>query len=283
MKTNKPYFTIIIKDNKSGILIDSLKSQSLTNWECFIFGNETDVLKEHIQKDKRFNFINNPRISSQENIKNIINQSNGDYIFILNSSDYFIPYALSIFTQMTESTESEVISYETTFSERVLELPDKEYTCIYRYLVRRKSILEYVFEDLSGFCFRKDFLANADFVEPENLFILKTLISTPAICRTKLVGVIHTESIPNFASVEYKKIIDTYIENKTNIDKHFWKNYFQILIPEMLNDTISQHNSNTLIYCCKKIPFNIIPWKYKFICLLFKLRRFKQNGLIEWQ
>lgn len=283
MKNNQVYFTIIIKDSKSTTLIDSLISQSFTNWECFIIGNNSDIIQEHTKNDNRFNIVTNPIDSTETNIKNIINQANGQYIFVLNSSDYFIPRALSILTQLTEPTEAEIICYETALTEGVQELPDKEYRCIYRYLVRRKSILDYVFSDLSCFCFRKDFLQNANFVFPEDLFVLQSLISTPAICRTKLVAVIHTEPVPNFASAEYKKIIDEYIKNKNNIDKSFWKNYFQILIPQLLKDTVDQHNLNTLIYCCKNIPLKMVPLKYKFIVLLFKARRIKNTGAIEWR
>lgn len=267
--TNK-LFSFIIKDSNYIDCIVSILHQQITNWECFIIGNKHHDIQKIVESDSRFHIVNETNNKSDD-INNAIHQTSGQYIIILNSNDYFVPNALDFINQMIEPTMADIIVYSTLFTEKRPELENITCKCSFRYTVRKEKIMQNMFDSLSEFCFKREFLQSKIYRTPEELFIFNILAKTDAIVKTGLICVLQETRNLDIAAIEYKYLIDNFQENKNSFTKKFWKMYFANIIPRIIDAGIYQHDKSSLKYCAKKIPGTYIPWKYKFLFWFLKI------------
>ena len=256
-------FSFIIKDTKSNNILESMTKQNITNWECFIIG-EPNNAKQFIESDSRFHIINSSGNKSDD-INNAIKQVSGQYVIILNSSDYFIPNAFDYIYEMIEPTDADIIVYSTLFVEKRPELDENKHKYSFSYTVRRQAIMKNMFDSLSEFCFKREFLQSVIYCQPEELFIFNILANTSAIVKSGLICVLEETRNLDIASSEYRLLIDNFNKHKKSFDNKFWKMYFRNIIPRLLDAGVYQHDRFSLKYCAKNIPGKYIPWKYKFM------------------
>jgi len=100
--------------NFIGETLNSVLSQTYTNWECIIVDdgstdNSEEIIKEYIKTDSRFQYYNRPidKIKGPNSCRNYgYKLSKGQYINWFDSDDLFFPEALSIrLTEFDEITD----------------------------------------------------------------------------------------------------------------------------------------------------------------------------------
>lgn len=257
-------FSFIIKESNNTDFIESVLQQPITNWECFIIGEQNPKIKTVVDSDSRFHIISETSNMSDD-INNAIQHVSGQYVIIVNSNDYFIPSALDFINQMIEPTDANIIVYSTLFVEKRPELEPVTHKCSFRYIVRRETIMNNMFDSLSEFCFKREFLQSLKYCKPEELFIFNLLANTDAIVKTGLICVLQETRNLDIAAIEYKNLVDNFQEKQKSFNKKFWKMYFSNLAPRIMDAGVYQHDKNSLKYCAKKTPTKYIPWKYKFM------------------
>ena len=95
--------------------IDSIKAQTLTDWECIIIDdastdNSVEVIKAQIGDDARFKLVVNPEpigISATRNVG--LNAATGEYIAFLDSDDCYFEYFLEMLVTVARQTNVDVV------------------------------------------------------------------------------------------------------------------------------------------------------------------------------
>lgn len=262
-------FSFIVKDSKFHHIIDSLLPQTITDWECFVIDDNSEYIQKIATKDNRFHIVK----KSEDKIKDInsvIHQVSGQYVMILNSNDYFVSNALDFLQQMIIPTMANIVACSSIYSEIIPESLNSNVKYSYRYLIRKATIMNNMFDPLSEFCFKKEYIQKIGFYAPEEVFIFNTLANIDAITKTGLICILQRQNHLDINSTEYKTLIDNFIANKNSFNDYFWKDYFYNVVPRILTASIYQHDKQSIKYCAKKIPMKYIPWKYKFMFMLLK-------------
>ena len=166
---------------------------------------------------------------------------------------------------MIEYTDADIVVYSTLFVEKRPRLDNTKHKYSFRYTVTKQAIMKNMFDSLSEFCFKREFLQSLTYCTPEELFIFNILANTSAIVKTHLICVLAETRNLDITSGEYKSLIDNFNEHKKSFDNKFWKKYFKNIIPRLLDAGVYQHDKASLKYCAKNISGKYIPWKYKFI------------------
>lgn len=119
MKTTPPKISIIICNHNYaqyiGDAIESIKNQSITDWECIIIDdastdNSIPTIKKHIARDKRFNLIPLAEKSGVCIARNRgLDIARGEYIAFLDSDDCFTEYALEMLLHMARATDADMV------------------------------------------------------------------------------------------------------------------------------------------------------------------------------
>ena len=122
---NKPTVSIILPNrNYSDFIADainSVKAQTLTDWECIIIDdastdNSVKIIKELTKFDKRFRLIVNPEsvgISATRNIG--LEMATGEYIAFLDSDDCYMEHFLEMMVELSRKTNSPVVGAKAKF------------------------------------------------------------------------------------------------------------------------------------------------------------------------
>lgn len=103
--TQHPLVSIIIPTyNRASIIVnalDSLLSQSYSNWECLVVDDQSDddseeVLRAYNLKDHKFRFyVRDRQPKGAPTCRNIgLKHAKGDYVIFLDSDDYLLPFCL---------------------------------------------------------------------------------------------------------------------------------------------------------------------------------------------
>ena len=119
---------------------------------------------------------------------------------------------------MIETTDADIVVYSTLFAEKRPILDNKKNKYSFNYTVRRQAIMKNMFDSLSEFCFKREFLQSLIYCKPEELFIFNILANTSAIVKTGLICVLEETRNLDIASSEYKLLIDNFNEHKKSFD-----------------------------------------------------------------
>ena len=128
---DSPIVSIILPNrNYSDFIADainSVRAQTLTDWECIIIDDaSTDVsvrvIKDLIRGDKRFKLVVNPEpigISATRNIG--LDMATGEYIAFLDSDDCYMEHFLEMLVNLARKTNSDIVGATTRFVDAYFE------------------------------------------------------------------------------------------------------------------------------------------------------------------
>lgn len=131
---DNPYFSIIIPCynccNYISQCLDSLKSQSFTNWEAIVVNdgstdNTANIVKKYAQNDKRIIFIDksNEGVSKARNT-GLIN-AKGIWVGFLDADDWLADEALTKLYSISISNNCEIIGFNHFFNLKNKEWPQR--------------------------------------------------------------------------------------------------------------------------------------------------------------
>lgn len=128
---DKPIVSIILPNrNYSDFIADainSVKAQTLTNWECIIIDDaSTDcsvrVIKDLIRGDKRFKLVVNSEPLGVSATRNIgLDMATGEYIAFLDSDDCYMEHFLEMLVNLSQKTKADIVGATTKFIDGYFE------------------------------------------------------------------------------------------------------------------------------------------------------------------
>lgn len=107
--------------------INSVRAQTLTDWECIIIDDaSTDasvrVIKDLIRGDKRFKLVANTESVGVSATRNIgLDMATGEYIAFLDSDDCYMEHFLEMLVNLARKTNSDIVGATTKFVDAYFE------------------------------------------------------------------------------------------------------------------------------------------------------------------
>ncbi len=256
---NEKKISIIVKSNCDISAITSLMQQTNNYWECFIANNTIKNIEQYIINDKRFKILNN------ETIKEAISRSSGDYILFIDAQDILTNNAVDNILRIINFTNADIIKFESKLlPEEIPNNPDTK--CMFKYIFKKENIMDYVWDNLSEFCFKKDIVSMIDPKQSEHAFLIQTLANAKDMAVTKKTFIIKKQN----ASISTTDIICNYEQNNKKLSKSFWKEYFKEITPKIVSQTVKNNDKSSFISFCHNIPLYLIPLRYRIICYILK-------------
>lgn len=252
---NERKISIIIKSNYDISAVASLLQQSNSSWECFVINNTVKNIEQYIINDNRFFIFND--------LGTAIQSAHGEYILLVDSNDILVADAIDNILHMIEFTNADIIKFNSgVISDTVPESSDKK--CHFKYVFNKDSLMEYVFNNLSEFCFKKNIIKTL--TNNEHSFLVNILSNAKDLTFTNRTYIIK-QTIHN---VSVDDIIDNYNNNRTKLSDIFWKKYFQNITPQIIKNSIQTDDKKSFIKFCKTIPLQFIPLRYRIMCYILK-------------
>ena len=256
--------SIIIKTNCDISAISSLMQQTNNSWECFIINNSVKNIEQYIIGNKQFIIVKDDNNSNV--IYDTIQKAKGDYVLLINSNDILVPDAVDNILHMADFTDADIVRFHSGISyEPPTEISDKK--CKFKYIFKKDTMLDYVFNNLSEFCFKKNIAQN--YIKSEHVFLMNILMNAKDMATTRKTCIIQQQDC-TINNNEYIDIVNNYTNNASKLSKKVWKKYFGIITSDLIKTTIKSNDKNTFIEFCKHVPLSLIPARYRIICYLFK-------------
>ncbi len=254
---NKPKITIIINQNNDLPAISSVLKNAGDASECFVINNSVRNIEQYLENKKI-------KILNDISIDEAINLASGEYILLLNANDILTSDTIDNISYMIDFTDADIIKYNSLKPSNQNEIPtDKK--CIFQYVFNKQNIIDYVFNSISEFCFKKDVIKNLDFSN-QHSFITRALSVAKDMAVTKHNCII----CQNNNILTPTDIIKNYNYNHDRLPEVFWKKYFKITTAQVIRQTIKNDDRKTFFGFCNQIPLKLIPLQYRFICYIFK-------------
>lgn len=246
--------SIIINTNHDISAILSLLQQNTNSWECIILNNLVKDIDKYINKDSRFKIIN------KSDIKDAVKSAKGEYILFANSDDIFVSEAISNILHIINFTDADIIKFNCGKTCKN-DLTDNGKMCPFKYIFNKNDIMNYAFNSLSEFCFKKELISVSDKILLTTFLIsAKDMASTDKTCILR-----HNDYI-----ISTRDAIDNYKNNRTKAPLYFWKKYFNIITPKIIKQNVRINDKKSFIEFCNNIPMRLIPWRYRIICYILK-------------
>ena len=252
--------------------INSVKAQTLTDWECIIIDdastdNSVKVIKELTKSDKRFRLVVNPEsigISATRNIG--LDMATGEYIAFLDSDDCYMEHFLEMMVELSRKTNASVVGAKTKYVDGHFEFKTsdakwntddyvvfdnpidmerapqwRKWIWIWRRIYKRDVLKDIRFHD--------EMKINGDDIT----FMLDLVWRIPNVVESEIEGVyhrIHPTSITsehrdfNLARVEMFPILFKYIRENL-LDKYkdeFFRVLYKSLFTYMLSECFIKHS-----------------------------------------
>lgn len=282
---DNPIVSIILPNrNYSDFIADainSVRAQTLTNWECIIIDDaSTDcsvrVIKDLIRGDKRFKLVVNPESIGVSATRNIgLNMASGEYIAFLDSDDCYMEHFLEMLVNLAKKTNSDVVGAKTFLVNAYFEFEpvnikwntddydvydnpidiemapeNRKYIWIWRRIYKRELLKNIRFHD--------EMKINGDDIT----FMLDLLWRTPKIIESNFDGVFHrvhplsiTSGFQNFNLERVEMFPRLFKHMRENLidkyDKDFLKLLYKNLFGYMLSECLIK-NSQSLTEQNKK-------------------------------
>ncbi|MDW2958658.1 MAG: glycosyltransferase family 2 protein [Alphaproteobacteria bacterium] len=306
-KTQPKVSIIICNHNYSAFIgdaIESVKNQSLKNWECIIIDDaSTDtsvsVIKKHIARDKRFQLIQLQKKSGVCVARNSgLDVATGEYIAFLDSDDCFTEYALEMLLHMAQTTNADMAGGATNIVPNTFKyIPSKQHSwnasmmgarnnpaafllmpkshnwCwIWRRIYKRSLIGDTRFntnfttfgDDLT---FMLDLCYRANFVVETSNISVYHRIHGDAITSREF-GPHYFDWFPTYFEHIEKNLLDKY-------DSHFWRAFYRNTFSYMLYETTFRPKHmgkyeiagrNALLASVQHIPRRYLTAKQRILC-----------------
>ena len=305
---NTPDVSIIVCNHNYahyiGDAIESVKNQSIQNWECIIIDdastdNSIQIIQKHIARDKRFQLIQLAHKSGTSVARNRgLDIARGEYIAFLDSDDCFTEYALEMLLHMAKTTDADMVggatnmipaTYKYIPSNRhswnagmigarndpsaFLLMPKSNNWCwIWRRIYKRSLIGNTLFnpefttfgDDLT---FMLDLCYRANFVvETSNITVYHRLHGDAITSRE--FSPIYFDWFPTYFEYIEKNLLDKY-------DSRFWRIFYRNTFGYMLHETIfrPKHTNkytiegrDILLASIKHIPRRYLTTKQRILC-----------------
>ena len=252
--------TFIIPQNYDISAITSLLQCNNDSWECFIINNSVKNFDQYIIGNKQFKILNDS--SNQNILYDAINRASGEYILILDAKDIVVSDIIDAIDYVSDFTNSDIIKFESK-QEYISTNKTIKQKYKFKYICNKKVLTNYVFNLLSEFCFKKDFIKNINIVNHHSLL-------TRALATGKDMTIVQKNCVICQQTLNINDIIDNYKTNHDILSKDFWKNYFKTLTPNVVKYAIKNNDKTNFINFCKQIPLNLIPLRYRLICYILK-------------
>lgn len=254
---NNKKISIIIKSNCDISAIASLLQQNNNSWECFIINNSIQNIDQFIANDNRFKIL--------ADIKEAINHSTGDYIMFIDSHDIMTNDSVDNILHAIQFTNSDIIKVglNTSYEERPETTNIK---CKIQYIFKKDVILDYVFNDISVFCFKKDMISTLDVTQSEHCLLNCALLKAKDMVLAQRACIIKQQHL----DIPVEDIINNYEQNHQNTSELFWKKYFRKVTPQIISQTVKNNDKKSFITFCHKIPLRLIPLRYRIMCYILK-------------
>ncbi|MBQ8256193.1 MAG: glycosyltransferase family 2 protein [Alphaproteobacteria bacterium] len=287
-----------------GDAIESIKNQSIADWECIIIDDaSTDtsipVIKKHIGRDKRFKLIQLKQKSGTSIARNRgLDSARGEYIAFLDSDDCFTEYALEMLLHMAKTTDADMVGGATnmvpdTFkyipskhhawnagiigarnnpSAFVLMPKSNNWCWIWRRIYKRSLIGDTRFcPDFTTFgddlTFMLDLCHRANFVvETTNISVYHRIHSN-AITSSAF-NPRYFDWFPKYFEYIEKNLLDKY-------DSHFWRIFYRNTFGYLLYETTfrpkhtgkyATEGRDALLASVKHIPRRYLTTKQRILC-----------------
>jgi glycosyltransferase involved in cell wall biosynthesis len=260
---NDKKISIIIKSNCALTAISSLLRQNNNNWECLLVNNSVENIEQYIINDARFKIFN---IDNDLNtIYEAIKRSTGQYIMFIDSNDILLNDAINHILHMIEFTDADIIKYKSLLlSESLPEFSDRK--CIFKYIFNKETILDYAFNNISEFCFKKNIVSGTDSIKSLSSVLTDALSKSKDMTLTKQTLLIKQTC----SNITVDDTIDNYKNNHDKIAEKFWLKYFKDITPAIISGTVKANDKQSFIKFCNNIPLHLIPLRYRIICYILK-------------
>lgn len=251
--------SVIIKSNFDISAINSLLRQNVDQWECFIINNNIKNINSYIADDSRFHIIDdntNPNI-----VYDTIKKANGEYILLISADDILMSNAIYYILHIINFTNADIIKFNSSpLSESVPDTSNKVYR--FKYIFNKGNLLEYIFSNISEFCFKKEIITNP--IQSEHAFLINAVTNAKDVAMTKDTCIMRQQQY----NLSVSDVIENYEYNHVKLQKDFWKQYFQYVTPQIIKQTIVDNDKKSFINFCRKIPLELIPLRYRIMCYM---------------
>lgn len=310
-KNMQPVVSIIVPNyNHAQFIADainSVRAQSLQQWECIIIDdastdNSVEIVKDLIKSDKRFKLITNKKHIGVSCARNLgLDQARGEYIAFLDSDDCYTQNALETLIWLAKTNNADVVGGRTQIvmhdfsytptntnphtigkwhsesTNGILVFPNKEYNwCwIWRRIYHRNTIagvrflpeLTHIGEDL---CFMLTLCHNIKHIIESDCVTVYHRWHSKSMMHTQF-KIDHFDFFPIIFQYMQNNILDKYDFNTLKL---FYEMLFEYLIDETIlrpKRTGKFHNAarRTLIQSCKLIPRRYLSPKKRILCWFF--------------
>ena len=250
--------TVIIKNCHDISAIAALLKQNSNSWECFIVDNTIKDIEKHINIDNRFSFVN-----GKDAIDRAIANANGEYILFINSNDILVANAIDNILNMIYMTNADVVNFKSVLlSDAGIEESDTK--CRFKYICNHDEMMQYVFNNICEFCFKKNLVH--EMPNFEHTFLTGALVDAKDMVATKSNLLISQGS--QYISV--KDICNNYKSNHEKLPEKFWRKYFKTKISKIIASTVNANDKNLFLEFCRTVPLRLIPLRYRIFCYILK-------------
>ena len=238
----------------------SILQQNNTSWECFILNNSIKNIEQYIINDKRFTIIN-----TDTALDTIIQKAKGKYISFINASDILIVDTVDNILYTTDLTDSDIIKTPSELLSRAKSYdPDRK--CKFKYIFNKNEITQYIFDDLSEFCFKKEILLKTATGQSCRALLTNALLNAKDMTTIENTCILKQRQ----PEVSVNDIIETYTNNKEKLSQNFWRKYFKQITPTLIANMAKTNNKVDFLKFCRQIPLSLIPLRYRIMCYILK-------------
>lgn len=260
---NDKKISIIIPSNDTIYAIASLVQQNNNLWECFIINNSVKDIEQYIINDHRFKLLKDTK--KNDPIKTAIHNAKGEYILFVNSTNILVNDAIDNILHIIDFTNADIIKFNSQ-TEKTPNTEDNDNKCEFNYIPNKNKLIDYIYDNICEFCFKKDIVSDIDMHQSAHTMLTSLLLRATDMSVTQKICLIRQ----NNNNLSVSDVIDNYINNHDKLPKIFWKKYFKNVTPQIVSQTTKSNDKKSFINFCSKIPLNLIPLRYRFICYILR-------------
>jgi len=290
-----------------GDALESIKCQSLKNWECIIIDdastdNSMDIINKYVHADPRFRCIQMKTHGGVSIARNAgLDDARGEYIAFLDSDDCFTEYALEMLLHIAKTTGADMAggaanTVPDTF--RFIPTGKQSWNAGLNGAANNPAIF-LLAPAAHKWCwlwrriYRRDFIGKTRFIPDfttfgdDLTFMLDICYRANAVIETQNVSVYHRRHAAAITTSQFDphffdwfpKYFQHIRENLLDkYDGNFWRAFYRntfgyllletVFKPKQYGEYVAQARA-TLIASCKQIPRRYLTPKQRFLCWFF--------------